>query len=63
MGARTSGAREEGVTAGWVGGWGASVRDTLGERGPGVTPAPLSQKRGPVKGRPRRPSLLLAATM
>lgn len=31
------------------GGWGmrgASVRDTLGERGPGVTPAPLSQKRG-----------------
>lgn len=45
------------------GGWGASVRDTLGERGPGVTPAPLSQKRGPVKGRPRWPSLLLAATM
>lgn len=51
---------------GRVGGWGmrgASVRDTLGERGPRVTPAPLSQKRGPVKGRPRRPSLLLAATM
>lgn len=49
--------REEGVTQGEV--WG-----TLWEkRGTGVTPAPLSQKRGPVKGRPRQPSPLLAGTM
>lgn len=43
---------------------GASVRETLGKkRGPRVTPAPFSEKRGPAKGRQRRPSLLLAATM
>ena len=42
---------------------GGVKRDTRGEGGTGVTPAPLSQKRGLLRGRQRQPSLLLAGTM
>lgn len=48
--------REEGVTGG-------RKRDIEGEGGIGVTLAPLSQKRGPARGKLRQPSLLLAGTM
>ena len=54
--------REEGVT-GRGGGGGGFERDTRGKRGYWGHTSTSQPKEGPVRGRPRQPSLLLAGTM